>query len=158
MATAIKTPTFLSRSHLAKWLRESRDGQAALEAARPYSFDSLQALERWLQSTAEGNDVLSRFEGTRRKVLVVLYSDGWVEAYSTKDVDVRCVVKPYASTPEGGAIADRYLEATLPGQYAELYAPGNRRNADKCRKVTAAQLLAARCDLELLKTLDAVTT
>jgi len=148
----INTPEFLSVTHLAAWLKGSQDGQQALKAARPYSFETLQELEQWLQNTTEGNDLLSRFD-KRRKVLVVLYADGWVECYAQRDVDVLTVVKPFAATPEAGVIAERYLDETLPMQYAELHWPGLRRAADKCRKVTAAQLLAAWYDNKVLEAL-----
>lgn len=153
---SVTTPKFLSRQHLAKWLQESQDGQAACKLARPYSFESLQDLERWLQTTASGNDVLSRFEHTRRKVLVVMHADNWVEVYAAKDVDVHMSCKPSASTAEAGVLAERYLEATLPRGYADLYCPGNRRNADKCRRVTAQSLLANYYDREAFQALSTI--
>lgn len=153
--SAIATPKFLSASHLETWLRTSRAGRAAIRNIYPYQFESFSDLEKFLAGTTEGQDLLERFE-RRKKVLVVLYSDGWVESYSTPDVDVKIVNKPHASSAEGGYWSERYLEEMLPRPYAEIYCPGYRRAADKLRKVTAADLLSARMEKEVLRTISAM--
>lgn len=147
-------PMFRTIRQMVDWLRKSPFGRRVLRQCHPYAFDSLQEIEKWLGTTSEGSDLLQRFEGARRKVLIVLYSDGWVEAYAGKDVDVRIVNKIHATTPEGGQMAERILELSLPRVYAELLWPGNRRASGQVRKVTAQQVLDARMELDVLEAID----
>ena len=63
----------------------------------------------------------------RVPVLIVGHSDGWIEAYAERHVDVRIEIAPYMTTPEGERLAEGYVELSLPRRYRDLYWPGMRR-------------------------------
>ena len=89
----------------------------------------------------------------RVKVLAVLHSDNWVEIYADKHVDVAIVNRVHAINPASANLVDQVLELSIPRCYRRLYEPVNLRAADKCRKVTAEDVLDTRWQLDLLREL-----
>jgi hypothetical protein len=88
----------------------------------------------------------------RERVLVVLRSNGWVEVYARRTVDVRVVNRIHATGDSETAHAlDRLVELQLPKCYRRLYFPVRLRGAGQVRKVTPEQALATLHDLDLLR-------
>ena len=87
----------------------------------------------------------------RSKVLVVLHSDGWVEAYAEKNVDVHIVQRLHITNPANVHLADEYTESTIPRCYRDLYWPVKLRALGQCRRITAEQCLDKHLDLQLLR-------
>jgi hypothetical protein len=87
----------------------------------------------------------------RPKVLIVLHSDGWVEAYAEKNVDVHIVQRLHITNPVNVNLADEYIESTVPRCYRDLYWPVKLRAISQCRLVTPEQRLDAHLDLQLLR-------
>ena len=92
----------------------------------------------------------------REKVLVVFNSDGFVECYAGKDVDVHIVTKPHASTPAAEILAQEYVGLAIPRPYREVYFPSYCRAAEQLRRITAADILNRQHDVELLRGLQGI--
>jgi hypothetical protein len=103
------------------------------------------------KQAADQGPCVSQPPAPRSKVLIVLYSDGWVEAYAEKYVDVHIVQRLHITNPANANLADEYLESTIPRCYRDLFWPIKRRAMGQCRKVTAEQRLDAHLDLQLLR-------
>jgi hypothetical protein len=87
----------------------------------------------------------------REKVLVVLNSDGFVECYAGKAVDIHIVTKPHASTPAAEILAQEYVGLAIPRAYREVYFPSYCRAAEQLRRITAGDIINRRYDVELLR-------
>ena len=57
----------------------------------------------------------------RQAVLVAVHSDGFLEAFANKSVDVRFFRMPVAQTREGERGADECFELMIPPRYRELW-------------------------------------
>jgi hypothetical protein len=117
-------------------------------------FTDAASLESWLHGTMEGERII-RSEVNRRldgkdSVLLVLYSDGWVEAYSERTVAVHVANKIHATTSATAQLAEHYLDLTLPKRFRRLYIPRNLRAMGRCEKITAEREQWRRIELELL--------
>lgn len=87
-------------------------------------------------------------------MLIVLHSDGRVQCFADRNVDVHIAHRLNSvidETPDGANRLDEYLESTLPRSFRNLYWPVKLRAFDQCRKITAGQTLNTRLELELLK-------
>ena len=74
---------------------------------------------------------------TRQAVLVVLNSDGFVEAYADQSlVDVHIVNKPAMTSNAGQILAEQYLETEIPRRHREIYFPGNLVDTNQVRTRT----------------------
>jgi hypothetical protein len=102
-------------------------------------------------SEGRGGQRLPRPE--RKKVLVVLHSDGWVEAYSDKTVDVYITQRLHTEDDASVHLVDEYLERSLPKVYRRLYWPVKLRAVGQCRRVTPEAMLDRRLALDLLAAL-----
>jgi hypothetical protein len=89
-------------------------------------------------------------------VLVVFNSDGFVECYAGKDVDVHIVTKPHASTSTAEILAQEYVGLAIPRAYREVYFPSYCRAAEQLRRITAADILNRQHDVELLRGIQAL--
>lgn len=89
----------------------------------------------------------------RRKVLVVLHDDGFVEAFGHDDVDVK-VVNLTSVPVRGESLAEDYLELTLPKPYRDVYWPGMSRATGFMRKVTVLDLAHQQRCLDLIRYCD----
>ena len=93
---------------------------------------------------------------TRHKVLIVLHSDGFVEAFADKEhIDVETVVMPHSSNVP---LAEEYVELTIPRPYREIYFPGNRRAVDQVRTLLPSDIAWQKWNREFLDGLNAVRT
>ena len=92
----------------------------------------------------------------REKVLVVFNSDGFVECYAGKAVDIHIVTKPHASTPAAEILAQEYVGLAIPRPYREVYFPSCCRAAEQLRRITAADILNRQHDVELLRGIQAL--
>lgn len=77
----------------------------------------------------------------REAVLIVACSDGWIEVYGQKHVDVLLINKPHATTAEAGCLAEQGIDLKLPRRFREVFWPSMKRAADRLRKTTAADLI-----------------
>lgn len=87
----------------------------------------------------------------REKVLIVMYSDGWIEVYADKNVDAHIAQRLHITNPKNATNADEYLESTLPRCYRELYWPIKLRASGQCKKVTPEQALNTHLEMHLLR-------
>lgn len=92
----------------------------------------------------------------REKVLVVLNSDGFVECYAGKSVDVHIVAKPHASTPAAEILAQVYVDLSIPQAYRAVYFPSCCRAAEQLCRITAADIIYRKADVELLRGIQAL--
>ena len=92
----------------------------------------------------------------RKKVLVLLNSDGFVECFANKDVDIHILNKPHASTPAAEVLAEEYVELTIPRSYREVYWPSYRRAVEQVRKTTPEDIMRRKYDVELLRAILAL--
>lgn len=92
----------------------------------------------------------------REKVLVVFNSDGFVECYAGKDVDIHIVTKPHASTSTAEILAQEFVGLSIPRAYREVYFPSYCRAAEQLRRITAGDIINRRYDVELLRGIQAL--
>jgi len=128
---------FLSAKHLATWLREHPDGQKTIADV--------------LASAIEDKCRACPWAERQRPVLVVLYSDGWVEVYAGADVSVRVETKLWSPNAVAGLCAENYLESTLPKRFTDVYWPRNCRAVGQCRQVFAEDVMEAAWVRAILK-------
>ena len=112
-------------------------------------------IRHWLYTTKAGAEVLdeavNRRLNERESVLVLCYSDGWIEVYAKRTVAVHIAVKLHATTPVSEQAAEDYLDTTLPKRFAPLYIPGNIRAQGPVQRITAEQELRRRDRLKWMK-------
>ena len=90
----------------------------------------------------------------REAVLIVVHSDGWIQVFAEKHVDVRIEMLPHSVTPEAEILAEDYLGSSLPKRYRDVYWPGLQRAADLFRPVLPSDIAQRNWELDLLKTID----
>ena len=121
--------TFLSDSHLAKWLREHPRGRQILGAA-----------------------IAERTAG-RTPVVVILRSDGWVEAYGYRDVSVKMIQRIHTMNPANALLVDEWIDTQLGPYHRGVHWPNKLLAADKCRKITALDILDSKWQLGVIEAL-----
>jgi len=89
----------------------------------------------------------------RERVLVVLHSDGWVEVYARRNVDVRIVNRLHVTGGDAmtAHILDALVECELPKCYRWLYYPRRLRDVGQVRRITPEQKLVAVEDAGLVR-------
>ena len=87
----------------------------------------------------------------RVPVLVVLSADAFVEVYGV-GLQVHFAQRLAVEVPEE-AMADAYLDATLPRRFRDLFFPRNLRAMGQCRQRTATDEAERRFRLELVRAL-----
>jgi hypothetical protein len=87
----------------------------------------------------------------REKVLVVFNSDGFVECYASKHVDIYIATKPHASTSVAEILAQEYVDLAIPRAYRDVFFPSYCRAAEQLRRITAGDILNRQHDVELLR-------
>lgn len=90
----------------------------------------------------------------RQAVLVVVHTDGYLEAFADKSVDVRFARMLEFDTPAGEDFAEQCFEMLLPRRYRDLWRRDFLRangTTDLLRPQAVADALAAR---DCLATLD----
>jgi hypothetical protein len=89
----------------------------------------------------------------RERVLVVLHSDGWVEVYARRNVDVRIVNRLHVTGGDAmtADILDALVECDLPKCYRWLYYPRRLRDVGQVRRITPEQKLVAVEDAGLVR-------
>ena len=87
----------------------------------------------------------------REKVLVVFNSDGFVECYAGKAVDIHIITKPLASTSTAEILAQEYVDLAIPRAYRDVYFPSYCRAAEQLRRITAGDIINRKYDVELLR-------
>ena len=88
----------------------------------------------------------------RHAVSIVIHSDGYLEAYVEKNVDVRFVRVPVAHTRRGELIAEDCARMMMPRRYSELW------RADYLRANTLTAPLTAETALNALAAKDCIAT
>lgn len=86
----------------------------------------------------------------RARVLILAYPDGFLEVYSDQGVDIHVVTPVCMRTKAGEALADEYLDATLPRRFAELHVAPNLRAVHTARVIRPSDLLKRDLALELI--------
>ena len=90
----------------------------------------------------------------REAVLVVGHSDGWIQVFAEKSVDVRIEMLPHSITPEAEVLAEEYVGLSLPKRYRDVYWPSMQRAADMMRLVLPSDIARRDWELDFLKALD----
>ncbi len=94
----------------------------------------------------------------REAVLIVAYGDGRLDAFADSHVDIRIEISPYMESPEGEALAEEFVELSLPWQYRQLFWPGKLRAMGMVRKIRPSEIAQREWELEMLQTLDRVAS
>ena len=94
-------------------------------------------------------------ERQREKVLVVFNSDGFVECYASKQVDIYIATKPQASAPAAEILAQEYIDLAIPRAYRDVFFPSYCRAAEQLRRITAGDILNRQHNVELLRGIQA---
>lgn len=71
----------------------------------------------------------------RARVLILAYPDGFLEVYSDQGVDIHVVTPIYMRTKAGEAMADEYVDATLPRRFHDLHVAPNLRAVHTARVI-----------------------
>lgn len=87
----------------------------------------------------------------REMVLVVFNSDGFVECYASKQVDIFIATKPYASGPAAEILTEEYVDLAIPRAYRDLYFPSYCLAAEQLRRIAAGEILNRQHNVELLR-------
>ena len=93
----------------------------------------------------------------REPVLAVLNSDGFVEIYAGKHVDVKIVNTVHCETPAGEVSAERLIEQSLPRRFRDVFSPGNRRGFGMVEKSTIDDLWQRETESEICRIADRIT-
>ena len=91
---------------------------------------------------------------TRKSVLILVYQDGWIEAFADKSVAVKIVNVPFIGSIEGEIAAEKHLEKTLPFRYREIFWPNNKRASHLLRKVLPSDIKRAKWEMAFLTRLS----
>ena len=100
----------------------------------------------------------TKYRNPREAVLVVLSSDGFVEAFAERHVDVHMAIRPKMDSQAGQILAEEYMEWCLPYRYRDLFWPGKLRCSEMIRTVTPESLAQREMELDVLRTLNAIGT
>jgi hypothetical protein len=87
-------------------------------------------------------------------VLVAIHSDGYIEVFGERDIDVRIVNVPAVGSVRGEILAEEFIELNLPPRHRAVYAPGMIRAAKCGRKVTPQEIADVRTSLQLLRVME----
>lgn len=90
----------------------------------------------------------------REHVLVLVHSDGFLEVYAGKHVDVRVCDVPAGSTPEAEIAAEQLVDLTVPMPYRQLHWPDLRRAMHMPRKITAESISTVKAEVDLLRAIQ----
>ncbi len=119
-------------------------------------FPSREALCSWLCQTDEGREVLKEVTKPRRRarvpVLIVLHSDGWVEAFSLrKQADVRIVPRLHVTEPTVAVDVDLYTDLLAGRNHARIHWPNHLVATGQVERITPAQEHDRLIDMRLLR-------
>ena len=134
--------------------------------ARKLRFDSLKHASTWLREHPDGRELLERemaakceecLRPVRHRVLVLLYSDGWVEVYgSQRDLSVTVANMLHTTGPDTERLAEEYLAGTLSKRLRPLYLPRNLVATGRVERRTAAEESERLWRLDWLKAVKGV--
>jgi len=93
----------------------------------------------------------------REKVLIVAHSDGFLEVFGAKHVDVRIQRCLAAFSPEMEAVAEDCVELSLPPAWRSLYFPGFCRRSAMLRPLLPTTMRDAQQIRDLLRNLNGIT-
>lgn len=71
----------------------------------------------------------------RARVLILAYPDGYLEVYADQGADIHTITPIYMRTKAGEALADEWLDETLPKRFAELHVAPNLRAVHTARVI-----------------------
>lgn len=92
----------------------------------------------------------------RARVLIVAYADGYLEVFSDQGVDIHVVTPIYMRTPAGEALADAYLDATLPRRFRDLHVAPNLRAVHTARVIRPSDVAKRLLRLDLIREARAI--
>lgn len=90
----------------------------------------------------------------REAVLVVVHSNGWIQAFAERHVDIRIEMLPHSITTEAEVLAEEYVGLSLPKRYRDVYWPRLQRATDRMRLVLPSDIARRDWELDFLKALD----
>jgi hypothetical protein len=108
-------------------------------------FRDAAALDAWLEYTIEGAEVVRRIVdrrlGGKESCLIVLSSDGWIEVYCERTVQVHIAHRLHVTTRETAQLADEYMDVALPRRFKRLFIPGRLRATGRVERWSAEREL-----------------
>lgn len=93
---------------------------------KPLRFPSVDALRAWLRDSNDGKEIIGAIREEiesrrdRKRVLVLLHADGWVEVYGDANVDVHMALVPNDDDEAG---AEEVVDSTLPRRFQDMIWP-----------------------------------
>lgn len=91
-------------------------------------------------------------------VLVAIHSDGYIEVFGDRDIDVRIVNVPAVDSVRGEILAEEFIETNLPPRHRAIYAPGKVRAAKLGRKVAPQEIAETKNNIALLRVIDTLSS
>lgn len=92
----------------------------------------------------------------RERVLVVPHADGHLEVFGSENVIVRIERLPVTNSRDAEAIAEDFLERSLPPIWRELYFPGMRRATGTAQLLLPSTIRRATDIEQSLQSLNSV--
>ena len=92
----------------------------------------------------------------RTRVLVLAYPDGYLEVFSDQGVDIHVVTPIYMRTPAGEALADEYVDATLPKRFAGLHVAPMLRTIHQAKVIRPSDVAKRLLRLDLIREARAI--
>lgn len=91
---------------------------------------------------------------SRKKVLIVAHSDGFIQVYAADDVDIHFINAPEMHSPEGERMAELYVTKTIPYPYRQLYAPGKCRKTAQVQATKPSDIMESNFERDCLRSAD----
>ena len=132
---------------------------------RGFEFRSAKHMLAWVRSHPLGewlrakivNDAYAAIIEDRQPVVVELFSDGGVQVYAGKRVDVRVVQRPHSPLPQAAEKLDEYVAGLLPVKHKRVYGAGGAlRAVGRCEKIKPSDIMSRRKMLDCLSRLDEI--
>lgn len=90
-------------------------------------------------------------------VVVEISSDGFIQVFGDKNVQVQIINRPVATSPESGKVCDEIVREILPRAHKEVYFPGMVRKTGLARVMTLKKINELLADTLLLQALGGKT-
>jgi len=88
--------------------------------------------------------------------LVLIYSDGFIETYGEKNLDVFIINVPETDSKRAELLAEEYVEINIPVRHRHIYTPGLIRAVKLGRVVTADEIYETRQSLSMIRALEPI--
>lgn len=88
------------------------------------------------------------------RVLIVPHSDGFIQTYSTRAIDIHISIMPSVFHRENEIMAEQLFERQLPERFRAIYNPHCLRSSEMVRTITASDLSKREIETQILAALD----